>query len=150
MKNNEKVYMQMQNIQQQIVECLKVYYEHLLKLTNYLHVKPIDVFFTIVFRASLLHIPYLGLTTPSMKTNILIEHKEVVIVCEENGPFSVNYNALLTTPKANVRIKPIVFAMITKLTLTCTNCGKIGHLVETCHNIKKEVLVVPISIVKST
>jgi hypothetical protein len=138
----------MQNIQQQIVECVKVYYEHLLKLTNYLHVKPTNVFFTIVFRASLL--PYLRLTTASMKRNIFNEHKEVVIVCEENGPVSMNYNALLTTPKANVRIKPIVLAMTTKLALICTNCGKIGHLVETCHNIKKEVLVVPISIVKST
>jgi hypothetical protein len=62
----------------------------------------------------------------------------------------MNYNALLTTPKANVRIKPIVLVVTTKSTLTCTNCGKIGHLVETCRNIKKEVLVVPIVIVKST
>jgi len=86
-----------------------------------------------------------------MKINILIEHKEVVIVCEESGPVSMNYNALLTTPKANVRIKHIVLAMTTKLALTCTNCGKIGHLVETCHNMKKEVLVtVPIAIIKST
>jgi len=148
MKNNEEVYMQMQNIQQQIVECVKVYYEHLLKLINYLHVKPTDVFFTIVFRAGLL--PYLRLATASMKRNILIEHKEVVIVCEESGPISMNYNALLTTPKANVKIKPIVLAMTTKSTLTCTNYGKISHLVETCHNIKKKVLVVPIAIVKST
>jgi hypothetical protein len=148
MKKNEEVYMQMQNIQQQIVECVKVYYEHLLKLINYLHVKPIYVFFTIVFRASLL--PYLRLVIGNMKRNTLIEHKEVVIVCEESGPVNMNYNALLTTPKANVRMKPIVVAVITKSTLTYTNCGKIGHLVETCHNIKKEVLVVPISIVKST
>jgi len=138
----------MQNIQQQFVECVKVYYEHLLKLTNFLHVKPTNVFFTIVFRAGLL--PYLRLATSSMKRNILIEHKEVVKVCEESGPVSMNYNVLLTTPKANVRIKPIVFAVTTKSTLACTNCGKIGHLVETCHNIKKKVLVVPIVIVKST
>jgi hypothetical protein len=138
----------MQNIQQQIVECVKVYYEHLLKFTNCLHVKPIDIFFTIVFRASLL--PYLKLAITSMKRNILIEHKEVVIICEESGPISMNYNVLLTTTKANVRIKPIVLAVTTKSALTCTNCGKIGHLVETCHNTKKEVLVVPIAIVKST
>ncbi len=140
--------MQMQNIQQQIVECVKVYYEHLLKLTNCLHVKPTNVFFTIVFRASLL--PYLRLVIANMKRNVLIGHKEVVIVWEESGFVSMNYNALLTTPKANVRIKPIVLVVTTKSTLTCTNCGKIGHLVETCRNIKKEVLVVPIVIVKST
>jgi hypothetical protein len=29
-------------------------------------------------------------------------------------------------------------------TLTCTNCGKIGHSVETYHNRKREVPVVPI------
>jgi len=33
-KNNEKVYMHLQNIQEQIIECVEVYYEHLLKLVN--------------------------------------------------------------------------------------------------------------------
>jgi hypothetical protein len=56
--------MQLQNIQQQNVECVKVHYEHLLKLTNCLHVTTIDVFPTIIFRVGLL--PYLILTT-SMK-----------------------------------------------------------------------------------
>jgi hypothetical protein len=36
--------------------------------------------------------------------------------------------------------------MRTKSTLTCTNCGKIGHSVETCHN-KKKVRVMPTPIV---
>jgi hypothetical protein len=36
-----------------------------------------------------------------MKRNTLIEHKEVTIVCEESGPISLSYNALLTTPEAN-------------------------------------------------
>jgi len=35
-KNDVKVYMQLQNIQQQTIECVEVYYECLLKLTNYL------------------------------------------------------------------------------------------------------------------
>ncbi len=39
--------------------------------------------------------------------------------------------------------------MTTKSTLTCTNCGKINHLVETCLSRKIEVLVVPNAIVKS-
>jgi hypothetical protein len=28
----------------------------------------------------------------------LVEHKEVVVICEESGHVSMNYNALLTTP----------------------------------------------------
>jgi hypothetical protein len=47
-------------------------------------------------------------------------------------------------------VKPIVPVVITKSTLTCTNCGKINHLMETYHNKKREVPVVPIAIVKST
>ncbi len=34
MKNDEKVYSQLRNIQQQIVECVEVYYEQLFKFTN--------------------------------------------------------------------------------------------------------------------
>jgi hypothetical protein len=33
-KNDEEVYMQLQNIQQQIAEHVEVYYEHMLRLTN--------------------------------------------------------------------------------------------------------------------
>jgi hypothetical protein len=53
MKNDEEVYMQWQNIQQQIVECVEVYYECLLKLANCLQVKAIDVFLTTIFRVGL-------------------------------------------------------------------------------------------------
>ncbi len=38
-KNNEEVYMQLQNIQQQIAECVEVYYEPLLKRTLMEHKK---------------------------------------------------------------------------------------------------------------
>jgi hypothetical protein len=48
-----------------------------------------------------------------MKRNILIEHKEVV-VCEESGFVSLNYNVLLTTPKANAVIKHVVPTIIAK------------------------------------
>jgi hypothetical protein len=44
--------MQLQNIQQQIVECVEVYYEHLLKLVNCLQIKATYVFFTISFRGA--------------------------------------------------------------------------------------------------
>jgi hypothetical protein len=36
LKNDEEVYMQLWNIQQQTIERVKVYYEHLIKLTNFL------------------------------------------------------------------------------------------------------------------
>ncbi len=74
--------MQLQNIQQQTIECVEVYYKHLLKLANCLHVKTIDVFFTTIFIIGLLL--YLILETTSMKRDTLIEHKEVAIVCEES------------------------------------------------------------------
>ncbi len=137
LKNDEEFYMQLQNIQHQIVECVEVYYEYLLKLTNYLRVITTKVFFTTIFRVGLL--PYLRLTTTSMKRNTLIEHKEVVIVCEENTLVSLNYNVLLTTPKTNIEVKPIILVVTSKSTLTCTNCGKINHLVETRHNRKRKV-----------
>jgi hypothetical protein len=85
-----------------------------------------------------------------MKKNTLTEHKEVAIVCEKSGHVNMNYNVLLTTPEVNVGVKHVVLVMTAKSTLTYTNCGKIGHSVETYHNRKREVLVVPIAIVKST
>ncbi len=71
-------------------------------------------------------------------------------MCEESGLLTMNYNALLTTPKTNVRVKPVIPAMTTKLAITCTNCGKTGHSVETCHNKKtKKVPIVPTTTIKS-
>ncbi len=46
-------------------------------------------------------------------------------------------------------VKPKVLIVLAKTTLTCNNCGKIHHLVETCHNKKREVLVIPTAIIKS-
>jgi len=92
-----------------------------LKLTNCLQVRTTDV-----FRASLL--PYLILATTSMKKNTLIEHKEAIVVCEESGLISLNYNVLLTTLKVNIVAKPVVPIDITKLTSTYTNYGKTGHI----------------------
>jgi hypothetical protein len=50
----------------------------------------------------------------------------------------MSYNILLTTLKVNARVKFVVPTVTTKSTLTCTNCGKINHLVETYHNRKKK------------
>jgi hypothetical protein len=83
-----------------------------------------------------------------MKRNTLIKYKEVVVVCEESGPINLSYIVLLTTPEANVLVKPIVLIIIVKSTLTCTSCGKTNHSVETCHNRKREVQVVPTVTVK--
>jgi hypothetical protein len=43
-------------------------------------------------------LPYLILTIAGMKRNTLIEHKEVVVICEENGPINLNYIVILITP----------------------------------------------------
>jgi hypothetical protein len=40
--------------------------------------------------------------------------------------------------------------MIAKSTFTCTNCGKTNHSMETCHNQKKKVPIVPAATIKST
>ncbi len=72
-----------------------------------------------------------------MRRNTLIEQKEVVVACEESRPISLNYNVLLTTPKTNTIIKHIVHVVIAKSTLACTNYGKTGHSIKTCHNKKK-------------
>ncbi len=64
-----------------------------------------------------------------MNRDTMIEHKEVAIICEVNGPISLSFNIMLTTPKVNIVIKLGVHVVITKSTLTCTNYGKIGHLV---------------------
>jgi hypothetical protein len=84
-----------------------------------------------------------------MKRDTLIEHKEVVVICEENGPISLGYNALITTPEANIIIKHVVHVATTKSTLTYTNYGKIGRLVKIYHNRKREVPIMQTIAIKS-
>jgi hypothetical protein len=57
--------MQLRNIQQQIIKCVEVCYECMLKLTNYLQIITIDILVTIVFKARLF--PYLILAILTMK-----------------------------------------------------------------------------------
>jgi len=133
-------------IQQQTTKRVEVYYERLWKLRNCLHVKATNVFLTTIFKACLL--PYLILATASMKRNTSIEHKEATIVCDENGPISLSYNALVTTPKANTMVKLVVLVVTTKSTLTCTNCAKTNYSLKTCHNMKIEVVIVPTATIK--
>ncbi len=49
----------------------------------------------------------------------------------------------------SIFIPPIEHVTI-KSTLTCTNCGKTDHLVETCCNKKRDVSIVPTTKVKFT
>ncbi len=107
-----------------------------MKLTC-LHVRATNIFLTTTFKAGLS--PYLILAHVGMRKNILIKHKEVVVVCEESGPNSLSYNILLTTLKANIIVKLVVPIVTTKSTLTCTNCGKTDHSMETYHNRKKGI-----------
>jgi hypothetical protein len=92
------------NIQQQTTKCFEVYYDCVLKLANCLHVRTTNVFFTIVFRISLL--PCFILT--SMKKDTLIEHKEADVVCEENRLISLSHNVLLTTLEAYTITKLVI------------------------------------------
>ncbi len=118
-----------------------------MKLANCLHVITTNVFFTTVLKAGLLF--NLRLIFVGKRKNTSIEHKEAIVKCEESGPISLSYNALLTTLKINTIVKLVVPIVRVKSTSTCTNCGKTSHLVETCHNRKREVLVMPIAIVRS-
>jgi hypothetical protein len=46
-------------------------------------------------------------------------------------------------------VKLVIWSIVTtKFITTYTNCGKIGHIIETCHNRKREVPVVPTATVK--
>jgi len=85
-----------------------------------------------------------------MKRNTLIEHKEVVVICEESGLVSMNYNAPLITLEANARVKHVVLVVTTKSTFTCTNYSKTSHLMEIYNNNKKQVTIVATIIVKFT
>jgi hypothetical protein len=75
-----------------------------------------------------------------MKRDILIKHKEVVIVCKENGPISKIYNDTLITQKTNTVIKTIISSISTKSSLVCISCGITSHTIETCHKQKKKIL----------
>jgi hypothetical protein len=52
-----------------------------------------------------------------MKRNILIKHKENVVIREENELVSLNYNVILTTPELNTIVKLVIPTITTKSTL---------------------------------
>jgi uncharacterized Zn finger protein len=71
-----------------------------------------------------------------MASNTLIKHKEVVMICEESGPIITKYNTLVTHLESKLITQPIITSTTSKLMLTCSNCGKFGHVKETYHNKK--------------
>jgi len=81
----------LKNLQQQVGEWVDIYYEGLLKLANYLQVKVIGVFLTMIFKASLQ--PYFELATICMTRDTLIKHKEAIVICEESG--LIIYNIII-------------------------------------------------------
>jgi hypothetical protein len=107
----------------QVSEWVEVYYERLLELANSLQVKAIDVFLTIIFKASLQ--PYLRLTITSMARDTFIKHKEVAMIYEESGPIITNYNVLITQLESKLIAQPIIIYIIIKQHLTSSNCGKL-------------------------
>jgi len=78
-KSDEEVYLQLQTFNNKLLNVLRLLWKPI-EITNCLQVRTTNVFFIIVFRIRLL--PYLGLTTTGMKQDTLIEHKEVVVVCD--------------------------------------------------------------------
>ncbi len=134
--------MQLGNLQQQVNKRVEVYYECLLKLSNYLQVKATNVFFITIFRASLQ--PYLRLATTSMARDTFIKHKKVVMICEGSGLIIKNYNALIIQPKSKPITQPIAIYTTAKQQLTCSNYVKTNHAKETCHNRKRKKLAIPI------
>jgi hypothetical protein len=73
-----------------------------------------------------------------MTRDTLINHKEVVVICEENELVIANYNVLLFQLESKLVAQPIVHCIITKQPLTCSNYGKTSHAKEICHNKKRE------------
>jgi len=57
-------------------------------------VRAIDVFFT--------------LETISLTRNIMIKHKEAIVICEKSGPVIINYNVIITQLDSKPVIHPIV------------------------------------------
>jgi hypothetical protein len=95
-----------------VEEWVEVYYECSLKLANYLQVKATNVFFITIFRARLQ--PYHRLAIASMAIYIIIKHKEVTIIYEDNGSVISNYNTLITLLKSKSVAQPIITYVNTK------------------------------------
>jgi hypothetical protein len=41
-----------------------------------------------------------------MTKDTLLKHKEIIVICEENGLIIANYNVLITQPKSKLVAQP--------------------------------------------
>ncbi len=62
-----------------------------------------------------------------MARDTLIKHKEIVVICEKNGPIIANYNILITQLESKLIAQPIITYTTSRQQLTCSNYGKIGQ-----------------------
>jgi len=83
-------------IKQIMDEKVEVYYEHILKLTNYLNHKAYDNLLMTFFRTKL--VPYLQEAITWMKQDILFFHNEVAMTCKETMGDANEYWKLLKLP----------------------------------------------------
>jgi hypothetical protein len=83
-KNDEHIYMKLQSINKKIMNRWKFITIFFEVKASYLHIKAINTYLIIFFVMGL-H-PYFQLSTTKMKQNDLIKHKEIVVICQKNGP----------------------------------------------------------------
>ncbi len=76
------MYMALRVIKQGGDEKVEVYYEYILKLTNYLQHQPKDNLLITFFQTSLQ--PYLRIAIVEMKKDTLFKHKIIVLTCEKH------------------------------------------------------------------
>jgi hypothetical protein len=74
---------------QELDKKVEIYYKCILKLTNCPHHKVDNNFLTTFFNMGLLC--YLHIAPTRRKCNTLLQHKEVVVSCEENIKDAQNY-----------------------------------------------------------
>ncbi len=94
--NDKQIYMQINNMKQEEIERVEVYYEWMQKLIHGIQVPTIDSFLTIVFKAGLQS--YFGIATTGMKRSTLQQHKEVAMLCE-NGMTTAETRSALSIPQ---------------------------------------------------
>lgn len=105
---------------------MEVYYELILKLTNYLNHKADDNLCSTLFQIRLL--PYLRVATPGMKQDTLFFHKKVVVTCKESMGDANEYQKLLEPPP---KLEKNGDSM--KSELVCDQCQKSSHTKKLCH-----------------
>jgi hypothetical protein len=74
-----------------------------------------------------------------MKRDTLMEHKKVVVVCEENGPVNLSYNIMLTTLETNIVAKHVVPIATTKLNIQPITINEMVELVTNQSIAEKDI-----------